>query len=393
VLQVAVDDEGGRLRGGDPVGDLLRQVLAEPPGVGDLAVPDHLDLPDLGVVEFVGHVVHRQGDEDRSGGRGHRDVDRAGDDRGYLARGGRLGGPFDERTRNHDGVLVRQEGLLILHGTTLVARDDDERGLVQVGVVQGAHGVAEAGRGVQEYQRWTSGDLRKAVGHTDRHHFLQTQEIAEVAGEVLQQGQFRGAGIAEPCVELMLPEQVDGGLTDSRHGKPFVEHLRRGSRGGCAIGGSVARFWLLELIAGAQRVLLEKERPGRRDRHDLRRRGRPHCPGGPLRQGPFDRPTGDDDVQGADGAGDGLPTAGPPEEWEGATGGVDVLALLAERAGATLPAPFTVTTPSGGTHFYYRAPSGVELRNTAGLPARRCRPAGTSRSTPGSPRILAPAWS
>jgi hypothetical protein len=60
-------------------------------------------------------------------------------------------------------------------------------------------------------------------------------------------------------------------------------------------------------------------------------------------------------------------TAGPPEEWEGATGGVDVLALLAERAGATLPATFTVTTPSGGTHFYYRAPSGVELRNTAGL--------------------------
>jgi hypothetical protein len=60
-------------------------------------------------------------------------------------------------------------------------------------------------------------------------------------------------------------------------------------------------------------------------------------------------------------------TAGPPEECEGATGGVDVLALLAERAGATLPATFTVTTPSGGTHFYYRAPSGVELRNTAGL--------------------------
>jgi hypothetical protein len=50
VLQVAVDDEGGRLRGGDPPGDLLRQVLAEPPGVDDLAVPDRLDLLDLGAL-------------------------------------------------------------------------------------------------------------------------------------------------------------------------------------------------------------------------------------------------------------------------------------------------------------------------------------------------------
>jgi hypothetical protein len=61
------------------------------------------------------------------------------------------------------------------------------------------------------------------------------------------------------------------------------------------------------------------------------------------------------------------PDAGPPAEWAGATGGADVLARLVEQAGAALPATSTVTTPSGGTHLYYRAPAGIELRNTAGL--------------------------
>ncbi|GAA4874353.1 bifunctional DNA primase/polymerase [Pseudonocardia benzenivorans] len=60
------------------------------------------------------------------------------------------------------------------------------------------------------------------------------------------------------------------------------------------------------------------------------------------------------------------PDEAPPAEWAGAGGGLDVLRRLADQAGA-LPATFTVATPSGGTHFYYRAPAGAELRNTAGL--------------------------
>ncbi|MFD9734304.1 bifunctional DNA primase/polymerase [Umezawaea sp. NPDC059074] len=44
--------------------------------------------------------------------------------------------------------------------------------------------------------------------------------------------------------------------------------------------------------------------------------------------------------------------------------GSDVLDVLAERARATIPATYTVRTPSGGTHLYYRAPAGVKLRNT-----------------------------
>ena len=50
----------------------------------------------------------------------------------------------------------------------------------------------------------------------------------------------------------------------------------------------------------------------------------------------------------------------------GVSGGVDMLALLAERAHGTIPATYTVRTPSGGIHLYFRAPVGVQLRNTAG---------------------------
>jgi hypothetical protein len=50
----------------------------------------------------------------------------------------------------------------------------------------------------------------------------------------------------------------------------------------------------------------------------------------------------------------------------GVSDGADVLAVLAQRAHATIPATYTVRTPSGGTHLYYRAPAGTQLRNTAG---------------------------
>ncbi|MHA6796762.1 bifunctional DNA primase/polymerase [Pseudonocardia bannensis] len=61
------------------------------------------------------------------------------------------------------------------------------------------------------------------------------------------------------------------------------------------------------------------------------------------------------------------PDEAPPGEWAGAAGGVDVLAVLAEHAGAALPGTFTVGTPSGGRHLYFRAPAGAGLRNSAGL--------------------------
>jgi hypothetical protein len=61
----------------------------------------------------------------------------------------------------------------------------------------------------------------------------------------------------------------------------------------------------------------------------------------------------------------------PPQEWAqlGITGGADVLAVLAQRAGQPVPATHEVVTPSGGRHLYFRAPDGPGapvLRNTSG---------------------------
>ena len=50
-----------------------------------------------------------------------------------------------------------------------------------------------------------------------------------------------------------------------------------------------------------------------------------------------------------------------------ARSGYDVLTELAHRLGEVVPAEtYTVTTRSGGTHLYFRAPAGEPLRNTAG---------------------------
>ncbi|MFJ2757359.1 bifunctional DNA primase/polymerase [Nocardioides sp. NPDC087217] len=67
-----------------------------------------------------------------------------------------------------------------------------------------------------------------------------------------------------------------------------------------------------------------------------------------------------------------LDTAKPdteiPEPWNrfGITTGVEVLDHIAGARGGTITPTFTVRTPSGGTHLYYRAPEGARFGNTAG---------------------------
>jgi len=67
------------------------------------------------------------------------------------------------------------------------------------------------------------------------------------------------------------------------------------------------------------------------------------------------------------------PSQALPPEWQtsGVVDGYDVLAVLCERAGQPLVQlldTYTVATPSGGTHLYYRHPdAGPRLRNTTGL--------------------------
>ncbi|WP_433478125.1 bifunctional DNA primase/polymerase [Spirillospora sp. CA-142024] len=59
-----------------------------------------------------------------------------------------------------------------------------------------------------------------------------------------------------------------------------------------------------------------------------------------------------------------------PPEWadkDGVNDGADVFAYLSEKAGVLeWPTTYTAMTPSRGTHFYYRAIEGREIRNSAG---------------------------
>ncbi|MDF9871173.1 bifunctional DNA primase/polymerase [[Kitasatospora] papulosa] len=56
----------------------------------------------------------------------------------------------------------------------------------------------------------------------------------------------------------------------------------------------------------------------------------------------------------------------PPTAWAGAADGLDVFAMLCERAGQRLPTEtYTVRTRRGGQHLYFTAPTGKRLRSTA----------------------------
>ncbi len=57
----------------------------------------------------------------------------------------------------------------------------------------------------------------------------------------------------------------------------------------------------------------------------------------------------------------------PPPEWAGVRDGAEVLMRLARAAGAEPPVgTYTVLTPSGGRHLYFRQPDGARLRNSQG---------------------------
>jgi hypothetical protein len=110
------------------------------------------------------------------------------------------------------------------------------------------------------------------------------------------------------------------------------------------------------------------------------------------------------------------PDDAPTPRWArlGVTCGADVLAVLAEQAGQPVPITHTVTTPSGGRHLVFLAPTGPDapqLRNTAGergnglgwkvdtranggyvVAAGSTTPAGVYRVTDPRPPQPLPAW-
>lgn len=56
-----------------------------------------------------------------------------------------------------------------------------------------------------------------------------------------------------------------------------------------------------------------------------------------------------------------------PAKTDDGPDGAEGLAVLAATRGVTVPDTYTVTTPRGGQHLYFRLPPGVRLRNSASL--------------------------
>ena len=54
-----------------------------------------------------------------------------------------------------------------------------------------------------------------------------------------------------------------------------------------------------------------------------------------------------------------------PRSADGPDGAAGLTTLAGDR-GVTIPSTYTVSTPTGGTHLYFRTPPGVGLRNTQG---------------------------
>jgi hypothetical protein len=79
-----------------------------------------------------------------------------------------------------------------------------------------------------------------------------------------------------------------------------------------------------------------------------------------------------------------------PEPWDshGAACGRDVLDQLAADAGLAMPMTWTVSTPSGGQHLYYRQPDGTELGNTAGRLGWRIDTRGSGGYVVGSGSVI-----
>src|SRR5208282_2972219 len=77
------------------------------------------------------------------------------------------------------------------------------------------HGVSQACRGVQVDQGRAPGDLSEGIGHRDGGGLLQRQDVAEIAGEFLQEGLLGRTWITEDGRQSEGPQQIVGHTSDS----------------------------------------------------------------------------------------------------------------------------------------------------------------------------------
>ncbi|MCY1377233.1 hypothetical protein D9M69_647930 [compost metagenome] len=88
------------------------------------------------------------------------------------------------------------------------------------GVGQRAHAVAGAGGGVQVDEGGLAAGQGEAVGHAHHRALVQAEDVAEVLGEVLEERQLVGAGVAEDSGQAVATEDVVRGAMDGFHAGP-----------------------------------------------------------------------------------------------------------------------------------------------------------------------------
>ena len=207
-VHVGSEDQRGTAAGGDAVGE-----QPQPLRVGGHPVAHRPDAGRAG--QRLVPVIQRYRQEDRSGRRLQRHRVGPHERLGHVLRPVRLIGPLHPRLRHRGGLAVAQVRLPDHQLPVLLSRGDDQRGVSVVGRDQVPHGVSQACRGVQVDQGRAPGDLSEGVGHRDGGGLLQRQDVAEIAGEFLQEGLLGRTWITEDGRQSEGPQQIVGHTSDS----------------------------------------------------------------------------------------------------------------------------------------------------------------------------------
>ena len=174
-------------------------------------------------------VVHRDRDERGAARLLHRHVVGAGDRGGHVFAARRFAAPLHVRLGQRGRRGRGEKRLVGKDGSCLLTGGDHERRPVAVGREDVPHRVPDACGGMQVDERRVAGRLRIAVGHAHHDRLLQSEDVAEVVGKVLEERKLGGPGVAEERGHPELAHQADGGIANGRHAGAIMVQNARGS--------------------------------------------------------------------------------------------------------------------------------------------------------------------
>ena len=156
--------------------------------------------------------VAGEGDEDRPGRRGERDLGRPPHDAGQVLEPVHLDRPLDERLRDGDEWVV-EEGLGEAVPDLLLPRRHQHRRPPELRVVERAHRVPEPRRDVHVAGREPAARPRVAVRHRDHDPLLEAEHVAHVrlVRQGVHDGKLGGARVAEQAIDPLVTQQRQEG--------------------------------------------------------------------------------------------------------------------------------------------------------------------------------------